>query len=348
MKNTKINSSTDPENKIEKILGHRTISEYDPKRKSYFYIREYRIKWTEIPKPMWVKESNLGKYKKIVNNYNKLFQNQETKYNLMEKDLSSSLYTELNMRIEDYNFPSEEAKITPNFINNEISEKQNKYGIIYKKDKKDGNKSNNNTSSDDKNNNLKESFLEINENDQKKSLDEESDKNIIKQINNFKQRNPNKLINKPKFSKFGPSFLQVLNANKNEKLKEKEEEEHFLLLNKKRKGPDLSESYTISIDEEDSEKEINQKENNKFNISKIIIPSDKNKPISVVCKNKYNEKKIITNQDSNSENTEKEALLKCYEQIIKTNIKKISKEELINCYELIIKKYFAGNTFNFD
>ena len=44
----------------------------------------------------------------------------------------------------------------------------------------------------------------------------------------------------------------------------------------------------------------------------------------------------------------KDELLKCYENVIKTNINKISKEELIRSYEEIIIKFLAGNSYNFD
>ena len=88
--------------------------------------------------------------------------------------------------------------------------------------------------------------------------------------------------------------------------------------------------------------------NNLTKIYQIIIPPQKNENISVILKRKNKEKNLIIKEEANSQNVQKEELLKCYEHIIKTNLNKIPKEELINFYEQIIKKYLAGNTYNFD
>ena len=302
MKNTNDDNPISPENKIEGILGHKIISEYDLKKRSFNNIKKYKIKWVGQSEPTWERESKLEKYKKIVDNYKKLYENKGIKKISSNKEDSTSLYSECYMRFD-------ESIISPNEMNNKR--------IL-----------------DNKIINIEESSSEIIENGNESS-NSEKNTNSNKDKKNLSERKKNslKLFNS-KYSKFGPSFKDVLNAGKNQEIKEKSLDKN--LLNKKRKN--TGKNSTKNLNNSDSLKKIYQ----------IIVPSNKDENISIIYKRKNKEKQIIIKELSNSENVQKEGLLKCYENIIKTNINEISKDELITFYEQIIKRYFAGNTFNFD
>ena len=153
------------------------------------------------------------------------------------------------------------------------------------------------------------------------------------------------------YNKFGPNFNEVLKASNNKTEKNKDNNENIILLNKKRKLSNSTDSFTISIDGENSESKISHnlnKSNNMNKIYKIIIPKDNTDNISILYKNNIKEKNLIRTQSNNFSNLNKFDLLKCYEYIIKSNLNKISQEELLKFYEQIIKKYLSGNTFDID
>ena len=313
-----IQNSKALEGKIEKILGHQIINEFDPEKGRYYEIKKYKIKWVGNPECTWEKESNLVKYEKIVNDYKKLIEEKEVDNSEPKEDeFKTSLYTEFNMRLDD------------------------KY--ITQKDGKNNNFSLNNFQNFEKEK-IKENINKNFNENEIISLDESSSEiNIVesksKNLNNSKKDKKVEEINlnKPDYSNFGPNFNDVLKAGQNKELNEENKEKKFL--NKKRKNKKID--------------KIKLSQNKK--IYRIIVPSDKNKDILVSCKMKSEEKnKIIEDSSfeiedpSNSDNIPKNELLKCYKYIIKSNINKIPSEELINVYEQIIKKYLPGNTYNFD
>lgn len=309
MKNSKDHNIISSKPKIEKILGHKIITEYDPIKKKYNYFNKYKIKWVGCSEPKWELESKLEKYKKTINNYKKIYENEMIEKNLPEKENSTSLYSEYNMRLDESVVSSSEKKKKKKLNNKIIS--------------------------------IEESSSEIIESENE-YLTEEKDKNLIEDKKNLKDKQKNKIkLFNSEYLKFGPKFEDVLKAGNTKNMKDKEHDNN--LLNKKRKNNDLM----ANLNGKNSEQNSNDS-NNLTKIYQIIIPPQKNENISVILKRKNKEKNLIIKEEANSQNVQKEELLKCYEHIIKTNLNKIPKEELLNFYEQIIKKYLAGNTYNFD
>ena len=342
MNNSRKKSSNKKEKEIEKILKHKIISEFDIQLRRYYNIYEYKIKWVGDPKPIWVKESNLGKYKDIVNNYKNLYVNNDAS---SKKIFSTSLYTRGNMRIGYNETTSGEENKNVNFLFDEdnFSENHNNEEKIFKKIRK---KAINEKSKDSEVINLNESLSDINESNENKSLNKRKRK-YTSNKNKIKKKENNKIINSD-YSNFGPTFFNVMNAYNNLDLQEKALEK--ILLNQKRKNTDISDSFTISIEGDNSKAKVDININkadflNKIN--QIIIPLEQNENILVDYKKKSKEKYINIKENSNSKNIPKEELLRCYEHIIKTNLNEISKDELIFLYEKIIKKYLKGNTYKF-
>ena len=306
MKNSKDHNMIPSSPKIEKILGHKKINEYDQMKKKHNYITKYKIKWVGCPEPKWEPESKLEKYKKIVNNYKKIYHNEKINKNLKEKENSISLYSEYNMRLDNSVISSAEKKKKKK-VNNEIIS-------------------------------IEESSSEIIESENE-SLDKGKKKNLIEDKKNLKdkQKNQIKLFNS-KYNNFGPKFEDVLKAGNIEKMNDKEIGND--LLNKKRKNIDSMADINGNNSDHTSD--------SLTKIYQIIVPPEQNENISVILKRKNKEKNLIIKEASNSENIQKEELLKCYENIIETNLNKIPKEEVLNFYEQIIKKYLPGNTYNFD
>ena len=309
MKNSKDHNIIPSKPKIEKILGHKIITEYDPVKKKHNYFNKYKIKWVGCSEPKWELESKLENYKKIINNYKKLYENEKIEKNLTEKENSTSLYTEYNMRLDESVISSSEKKKKKKLNNKIIS--------------------------------IEESSSEIIESENE-YLTEEKDKNLIEDKKNLKdkQKNKIKLFNSA-YLKFGPKFEDVLKAGNSKNMKDKNHDNN--LLNKKRKNNDLM----TNINGKNSDKNSDDSDN-LTKIYQIIVPPEKNENISVILKRKSKEKNLIIKEEANSQNVQKKELLKCYEHIIKTNLNKIPNEELVNFYEQIIKKYLARNTYNFD
>ena len=306
MKNSKDHNMIPSSPKIEKILGHQKINEYDQKKKKHNYITKYKIKWVGCPEPKWEPESKLEKYKKIVNNYKKIYHNEKINKNLKEKENSISLYSEYNMRLNDSVISSAEKKKKKK-LNNEIIS-------------------------------IEESSSEIIESENE-SLDEGKKKNLIEDKKNLKDKEKNQIqLFNSQYNNFGPKFEDVLKAGNIEKINDKEIDND--LLNKKRKNIDSMTDICRNNSDHNSD--------NLTKIYQIIVPPEQNENISVILKRKNKEKNLIIKEEANSQNVQKEELLKCYEHIIKTNLNKIPKEELLNFYEQIIKKYLPGNTYNFD
>ena len=330
--------------KIEKILGHKITSEFNVESKSYYDTKVYKIKWVGFPEPTWELESNLEKYKGILKNYKKLYENDEKDNKLSGKQYRDSLYSEYNMRLDTSIISEDENNV--NFLKNKnvrinLENGNCKNNTTNKRNKKRINKN--------KINNSKEKLSKIFEVDEEESSEEE--KNKIKPKKKLVKKNKtNDNLNKDfsnvsDYLNYGPNFFEVLNAcNSNKKDNSKED----LLLNKKRKNSNSSDSFTISIEGINFENKIFQNQDNLNKIIRIIVPSGENKNISLIYKNNDKEIYLIDLNESNSIPISTDEILYCYEKIIKSNINKISKEDLINNYEKIIKKYLAGETFNFD
>jgi len=356
MKKSVNQNSIHSENKLEKILGHKIITEFDSSTKCYYNTKKYKVKWSDNPKPKWELELNLEKYGTTLNKYQKLYENNEKHNALSSKEYEPTFYSEYNMRL-DNSITSE---------NNDLNFPIGKYENLDKgsTENKIIKKGNNNLNNQNKINNPKEKLSEIIEIDESEDPKEENDINLSESKNNMEQnrKKTKKLIKNLPFSsdynKFGPNFNEVLNVynnNKTEINKENKENnennENIMLLNKKRKLSNSTDSFTISISGENSENKIshNTNELNNMNkIYKIIVPKNKTDNISILYKNNSKEKNLIRTKSNNFSNINKDELLKGYEYIIKSNLKKISKEELLKFYEQLIKKYLSGNTFDID
>ena len=344
MKKSANQNSIQSDNKLEKILGHKIICEFDSSTKCYYNSKKYKVKWSDDPKPKWELEINLVKYKTILNKYKNLYENKRKHNFSSSKEYAPTLYSEYNMRLDN--------TITPEYNNLNFSitkyeniENENDENKIVKK-------GNNKLNNQNKINNSKEKLSEIIEIDEN---EEENNKNLSESKNNIKKyqkKNINLNKNFPfssDYKKFGPNFYEVLNVY-NEKKAEKNIE-NIILLNKKRKLSNSSDSFTISIDGENSESNISHNSNELNNLKKIykiIVPIDKSDNISIIYKNNTKEKNLIRIKSNNFENLNKDEILKCYEYIIKSNLSEISKEELFIFYEQIIKKYLSGKTFDVD
>lgn len=349
MKKSVNQNSIHSENKLEKILGHKIITEFDSSTKCYYNTKKYKVKWSDNPKPKWELELNLEKYGTTLNKYQKLYENNEKHNALSSKEYEPTFYSEYNMRL-DNSITSE---------NNDLNFPIGKYENLDKgsTENKIIKKGNNNLNNQNKINNPKEKLSEIIEIDETEDPNEENDKNLSESKNNIEQnrKKTKKLIKNLPFSsdynKFGPNFNEVLNVyNNNKTEKNKENNEKIVLLNKKRKLSNSTDSFTISISGENSESKIsyNSNELNINKIYKIIVSKNKTDNISILYKNNPKEKNLIRTKSNNFLNINKDELLKGYEYIIKSNLNKISKEELLKFYEQLIKKYLSGNTFDID
>ena len=349
MKKSANQNSIQSEKKIDKILGHKIITEFDSSTKCYYNIKKYKVKWADNPRPKWELELDLEKYETVLNKYNKLYENNEKHRSLSSKEYAPTFYSEYNMRL-DNTLTLEDNDLNLPKNNNENIENGNIENVIIKK-------RNNKLNNKNKINNSKEKLSEIIEINENENSNEENDNNLSELKNDMKknQKKSKKLIKNLPFSsnynKFGPNFDKVLNAYNNKIDKNKENKENIILLNKKRNLSNSTDSFTISIDGENSESKISDNSNKSNNINKIykiIVPKDKTDNISILYKNNLKEKKLIRMQSNNFSNLNKDELLKGYEYIIKSNLNKISKEELLKFYEQIIKNNLSGNTYDID
>ena len=349
MKKSANQNSIQSEKKIDKILGHKIITEFDSSTKCYYNIKKYKVKWADNPRPKWELELDLEKYETVLNKYNKLYKNNEKHRSLSSKEYAPTFYSEYNMRL-DNTITLEDNDLNLPKKNNENIENGNLENKIIKK-------RNNKLYNKNKFNNSKEKLSEIIEINENENSNEENDNNLSELINDMKknQKKSKKLIKNlpfsPDYNKFGPNFDKVLNAYNNKIDKNKENKENIILLNKKRNLSNSTDSFTISIEGENSESKISDNSNKSNNINKIykiIVPKDKTDNISILYKNNLKEKKLIRTQSNNFSNLNKDELLKGYEYIIKSNLNKISKEELLKFYEQIIKNNLSGNTYDID
>lgn len=337
-------SSNLSEFKIEKILGHKITSEFNVESKSYYDTKLYKIKWLGFPVPTWELESNLQKYKGLLKNYKKLYENNVKENYLSGKQYRTSLYSECNMRLDTSIISEDENNINILKNKNDFDNLENGINKNNKTNKRNKKRINKNTI-----NNSKEKLSKIFEVDEDKESSEEEKNKIKKKKKLTKKKNDDNLYNDfsnaSDYLSYGPNFYEVLNACSSKK---KENAKEDILLNKKRKNSNSSDSFTISIEGMNPENKIFQNSDNLNKIIRIIVPSEENNNISLTYKNNDKEIYLIGLNESNSKPISNDELLDCYEKIIKSNINKISKEELINNYEQIIKKYLAGETFNFD
>ena len=264
-------------NKIEKILRHQIISEFDPKKGIVYETKKYKIKWVGKPECTWEKESNLKNYENIINDYKKLCGEKEIdNYNTF--GVETSVYNEYNMRKENKNKSINENKINHFSLNN-----------IYKIEKEKFKRNINKNFNENKIINLDESSSEVN--------DIENESQNGKEIKNLskskKHKNTKEInLNKPDYENFGPSFKDVLKAGQNKELNEVNQEKKFL--NKKRKN-------NANIKPKISKNEP---------IHQINVPSDKNENISNSNKRKFKGKNISTRELSNSNNIPRKKHLK--------------------------------------
>lgn len=347
MKKSESQNSLHSENKLEKILGHVIINEFDASTKCYYNRKKYKVKWADNPNPKWELESNLEKYKIILNKYKKLYENNKKSDSLTSKEYKPTFYSEYNMRL-DKSINVEDNNLNSSINKIENLEKKNDENKIMKKGNKKlihQNKINDNS---------KEKISEIIEIDEDESSSNESNNNILEPKNDMKNQEKNINLNKnlhfsSDYLNFGPDFAEVLNVYNNKKIEKNKE--NAILLNKKRKLSNSNDSFTISIDGLNSESILSHDSNESNNLNKIhkiIVPKVKTENLSILYKNNPKQKNLTTMESNNFAKHNLNELFKCYEYIIKSNLNKISKEELIKFYEKIIKKYFAGNTFDIN
>lgn len=352
MKKKEKQNSISSRKKIEKILGYKMISEFNPLTRKYFSLKLYSVLWEGYSEPRWEKETDLSKFKHILNEFDKLNENKETDDIPNGQDISTSLYNEYNMRLDE-NFISYEknSDLSMSKSIKTDSEKEEKNKPSMNCDPKK------NINNNNKINDSEIEITEIIEIDENKPQSEEKRKNIKRHKKKSRKKN-NKNVNLNKnfttssdYKKFGPSFNEVMNANGTICNKNEINKVNEMLLNKKRKKSDETEFLSVyqDIDENaESKTSKNSDDLKNYKISKILVPSDTSKNISIIFRNKIKDENLFISKLSNAESIPKDELLKCYENIIKTNINKISKEELIRSYEEIIIKFLAGNSYNFD
>ena len=138
---------------------------------------------------------------------------------------------------------------------------------------------------------------------------------------------------------FGPSFYDVINANK---IKNLEDEFRKFIQKKRKRSGSLSSSFSISISDPNlkepfhrgeskalKKKKVQALQNNKgfLEISQISIPKKPDESIRLSIKYQ-NEGKTL-----NFKGTSRE--------------KQFFQQELFDCYEEIIKKELAGKTYKF-
>ena len=94
MKKSANQNSIQSDNKLEKILGHKIICEFDSSTKCYYNSKKYKVKWSDDPKPKWELEINLVKYKTILNKYKNLYENKRKHNFSSSKEYAPTLYSE--------------------------------------------------------------------------------------------------------------------------------------------------------------------------------------------------------------------------------------------------------------
>lgn len=163
---------------------------------------------------------------------------------------------------------------------------------------------------------------------------------LKKRIINSSQKvsNPNnQMVLLKKANKFGPSFYDVINANKSKTLGD---EFRGFIQKKRKKSESLSSSFSISdpnLNEffhKDGSKVSKRKKDQAFQsnmpsieISQITIPTNADESINVSYKYQSEGKAIKFNGTSRD--------------------KILSQQELFDCYEEIIKRELAGKTYKF-
>ena len=170
MKKSANKNSIQSQNKLEKILGHKIITEFDCSAKCYYNIKKYKVKWSDNPKPKWELELNLEKYETILNKYKKLYENNKKHNSLSSKEYAPTFYSEYNMRLDNSIIPED----------NDLNFSMGKYENIDngKAENKIIKKGNNININQNKINNSREKIIEIIELNESEDSKEENDKNL--------------------------------------------------------------------------------------------------------------------------------------------------------------------------
>ena len=356
------------EYEVENILDHKRKRKFNFETKKYYYIKEYLIKWAGYDETTWEPEENLQNCQELLKDYWKLVKiNKLRERNRNNNKTPKKLVKRFPSHIIDSNFISNNySKITKSCFDissmndldrnrklvetkeEDITLNKKDIGFLSKKsklvleDKKDLNENNiiieknkiNFKTSKNKNCSKKKQE----DSNVKKFTLEKRNKNEINSSQKCTNLNKNIKLSK-RANNFGPSFYDVINANK---IKNLEDEFRKFIQKKRKRSESLSSSFSISISDPNlkepfhrgeskalKKKKVQAFQSNKgfLEISQISIPKKVDE--SIVLSIKYqNEGKTL-----NFKSTSRE--------------KEFFQQELFDCYEEIIKRELAGKTYKF-
>lgn len=361
------------EYEVENILDHKRKRKFNYETKKYYYIKEYLIKWAGYDEITWEPEENLQNCKELLNDYWKLVKiNKLRERNRNNNKTPKKLAKRFPSHIIDSNFISNsyfkiakscfatpirasKNQISSNMstlsdINSIYDFDRNRKLVETKEDEIFLSKKSTIVSEDKKDLNENNIIIEKNKINFKNSKKKQEDSNVKKVT--LEKRNKNEINSPQKISdlnkkmtplkrtnNFGPSFYDVINANK---IKNLEDEFRKFIQKKRKRSGSLSSSFSISISDPNlkepfhrgeskalKKKKVQALQNNKgfLEISQISIPKKPDESIRLSI-NYQNEGKTL-----NFKGTSRE--------------KQFFHQELFDCYEEIIKKELAGKTYKF-